>query len=226
MCAWISLTGEGQGEGGFSPKNLFAEKSPSLCPSLQGREKKKKPSSVIPECIYQESKSEKRKPSLSCHREGGHRPTVAISLWITSEKENEIATPGMVSSQREARKPQEDYNLRGDLQSLKSLRGKKKPSVPTSFSLFFLALAGEKFQDGLPLKSFELLIFQTEALFSILRLSSSEPMANIIYHHFLSSSIGGRKPLRTPFFSVIARVVKNSLRRRIKGKRDEKYYKL
>jgi len=34
------LTGEGQGEGGFSPKNLFAEKSPSLCPSLRGREKK------------------------------------------------------------------------------------------------------------------------------------------------------------------------------------------
>ncbi|HOA99893.1 MAG TPA: hypothetical protein PKN31_07980 [Candidatus Atribacteria bacterium] len=86
----------------------------------------------------------------------------------------------MVSSQREARKPQEDYNLRRDLQSLKSLRGKKKPSVPTSFSLFFLALAGEKFQDGLPRKGLELLIFQKEALFSILQLSSSEPMANII----------------------------------------------
>jgi len=51
------------------------KKSPSLCPSLQGREKeeaktpsrkrrekKKKTSSVpvIPECLYQESKSEKK----------------------------------------------------------------------------------------------------------------------------------------------------------------------
>jgi len=32
----------------------------------------------------------------------------------------------MVSLQREARKPQEDYNLRRDLQSLQSLRGNKK----------------------------------------------------------------------------------------------------
>ena len=70
---------------------------------------------------------------------------------------------------------------------------KKKPSVPINLSLCFLALAGEKFQDGLPLKSFELLIFQTEALFSILWLNSSEPMAIIIYHHFPISSIGGEE---------------------------------
>ncbi len=94
------------------------------------------------------------------------------------------------NSQREARKPQEGYNLRRDLQSFGGFkREQKKPSVPTNLSLFFLAFS-EKLQDGLPLKSFELLIFQTEALFSILRLNSSEPMANIIYHYFSISSIG------------------------------------
>jgi len=51
---------------------------------------------------------------------------VAISLLNYLRKGKQTATPGMVSLQREARKPQEDYNLRRDLQSLQSLRGNKK----------------------------------------------------------------------------------------------------